>query len=339
VKRPFGTLPDGRQAWLYTICGGGLRAELTDYGANLVRLYVPDRNGEYADVVLGYDDAVGYANDMFCIGATVGRNSNRVRGGQFQLNGKTIVLSQNDGPNNLHSGPDFFHQRFWQVEDCQEDHIIFRLDSPDGDQGFPGNATIRLSFTLKTPGTLQICYEAVSDQDTVFNMTNHSYFNLAGHQNPEKPMSHVLMIPSNRFLVSDSSCMTTGEIRSVDGTPMDFRTPKPLSRDIDVDYESLHPMGGYDHCFVTEEAMCAKLLEPESGRCLQVYTDAPGVHLFCGNDLDLTGKDNALYPPRSGICLETEFFPDGVNHPDWPQPIVKAGALWQSTTSFVFSVV
>ena len=247
MKTSFGYLSSGEEAFLYTISCGKLTATVTDFGAHLVSLLVPNREGNVEDVVLGFDDAESYrtGNGGF-LGATVGRNANRIGGSSFMLDDTRIRLKSNEGPNNLHSGPHNFHLRFWQVERHTENSITLRLDSPRGDQGFPGNAIIRVTYALEADNGLHIIYDAVADQDTVFNMTNHSYFNLAGHQNVDAAIHQELTIPGRFFNPDDAANIPTGELRKVDGTPFDFREPKPISRDIGENYEPLILQGGYD---------------------------------------------------------------------------------------------
>lgn len=336
MTESFGTLPDGRSVFLYTIRGHGLKAMLCPLGATLVRLYTPDKNGNMDDVVLGYKDAAAYKADWMNIGATVGRCANRIRGGVFALGGKTYTLAQNNLGNNLHSGPDFYSHRLWSVEKHTETAITFYLESPDGDQGFPGNARIRVTYQLEDTMTLSIRYEAISDKDTIFNLTNHSCFNLRGHQHPHSAMEQLLMVPSSRFIPCDETFVPTGEIWDVKNTPMDFRTPKPIGRDIEADYASLQNPKGYDHSYPTEGTLCAVLSDPVSGRTMEVYTDSPCVHVYSGNYIDIEGKDGVHYHDRAGVALETQFYPDAIHHPHWPQPVVKAGELWTSKTKFIF---
>ena len=333
---PFGILPDGRHVFLYTIEGFGLKAQLCPLGATLVRLFVPDKNGNYDDVVLGYKDAAAYKADWMNIGATVGRCANRIRGGTFELAGNTYTLAQNNLGNNLHSGPDFYSHRLWDIEIQTNSSITFLLNSPDGDQGFPGNVTIRVTYQLQQPSTLSIRYEAISDQDTIVNLTNHSCFNLRGHQFPQAAPEQILKIPSSRFLPCDETFVPTGEIWDVEHTPMDFRTPKPIGQDVHTNYEPLLNPQGYDHSYPTEGDLCAVLSDPVSGRTMEVYTDRPCVHLYSGNYIDTEGKDGVYYCDRAGIALETQFYPDAIHHPHWPQPIAKAGIPWVSKTDFVF---
>ena len=337
MKKDFGTLPQGEKTALYTITGGGLKAVVSDYGATLVRLYVPDGKVNVDDVVLGFDRPEDYKKSTAFLGATVGRNANRVGSAHFVLNGERVTLGNNENGNNLHSGPDTFHTRLWQVECHTENAITLRLDSPHGDQGFPGNAVIRVTYALEGQGTLRISYDAVADRYTVFNMTNHSYFNLAGHDKTDRAMEQILTLPARFFNPDDAQNIPTGELRSVEGTPMDFRKPKAIGRDIDADYEPLHLQSGYDHNFEVWCNPCAILHDPVSGRTMAVHTDCPGIQVYAGNYLNDQGKDGIFYCKRSGVALETQFYPDSVNHSEWPQPFTPAGQHYQSTTKYEFS--
>ena len=338
MEKFFGKLPSGETATLYTISCGAIRAAVTDYGATLVSLLVPDKAGRTADVVLGYDNCEGYhtANGA-CLGATVGRNANRLQGARFQLNGKAYSLTPNEGNNNLHSGPDFFFQRLWALVSHTENAVTLELNSPHGDQGFPGNAVIHVTYSLDADNGLHIVYEAKCDQDTVFNFTNHSYFNLAGQEQTQKAMDQLLTIPGRFFNPDDAENIPTGELRPVDGTPMDFRTPKPIGRDIGQDYEPLCLQGGYDHNWEVYRNPCAILSDPESGRTMEVSTDCPGIQVYAGNYLNETGKGGIFYGKRTGVALETQFYPDSLHHPQWPQPITKAGETYRSETVYRFS--
>lgn len=337
MKKDFGRLPNGAMASLYTISCGKLRAEISDLGATLVRLYVPDSEGILADVVLGFDRPEDYITSGTFMGAVVGRNANRVKNAAFVLNGKTYRLGENENGNNLHSGPDYFKDRLWQVVCHEAAAIHLRLDSPNGDQGFPGNATIEVTYRLCPSGELQMIYEGICDRDTVFNLTNHSYFNLAGHDKPQRAMAQELTLPARFFNADDAQSIPTGELREVNGTPMDFRMPKPIGRDIQQVYDALELQGGYDHNFEVFTDPCAILKDPVSGRTMAVSTDCPGVQFYAGNYLaGEKGKDGVRYPKRSGICLETQYYPDSLNHPQWPQPITKAGERYRSMTRLIF---
>lgn len=338
MKKSFGYLASGEEAYLYTISCGSLTATVTDFGAHLVSLLVPDAQGNLADVVLGFDNAESYrTGNGGYLGATVGRNANRVAGASFLLGDTRIRLYANESCNNLHSGPHGFHLRFWNVERHTKNSITLRLDSPSGDQGFPGNAVIRVTYALEADHALHIVYDAVADRDTVFNMTNHSYFNLAGHQNVDAAIHQELTIPGRFFNPDDAANIPTGELRPVVATPFDFREPKPISRDIEADYECLKLQGGYDHNFEVFCSPCAILRDPGSGRSMAVHTDCPGIQFYAGNFLNENGKSGIYYGKRTGIALETQFYPDSVNHPEWPQPFTKAGKKYHSETVYKFS--
>jgi len=338
MKEIFGVRADGQQTYLYTISYGKLTAKISDHGATLVRMLVPDAKGVMADVVLGFDDPDSYTNCGSFHGAIVGRNANRIRNASFMLNERLVELEPNDnGINNLHSGYAPFKDRMWQVVEHTENSIQMRLESPDGDQGFPGNAVIDVTYRLEADGLLRIIYDATCDRDTVFNMTSHTYFNMAGHDKPELAMRQVLTMPARFYTVADELSIPTGECREVAGTPMDFRMPKAIGRDIEEYYEALNLQGGYDHNFEVFANPCAILVDPVSGRGMSVSTDCPGMQVYSGNFIKREeGKDGAIYTKRSGIALETQYFPDSVNHPEWKQPFVKAGERYHSETSFRF---
>ncbi len=336
MKEFFGAMPSGEAASLYTISCGQLTAAITDCGAALMRLWVPDRAGNRSDVVLGFPDAAACCASDACLGATVGRNANRIKSSRFPLNSGEVKLPPNENENNLHSGPDGFHYRLWQVERYEESAITLRMDSPHADQGFPGNAVIRVTYSL-SDHALTIHYDARCDRDTVFNMTNHSYFNLAGHEKTGSAMAQLLILPGRVFTVADAQSIPTGELRKVDSTPMDFRTPCPIGRRIGEDYECLNLQAGYDHNWEAFCDPCAILIDPASGREMAVSTDCPGIQVYAGNYLNLQGKDGVYYGKRSGVALETQFYPDSVNHPEWAQPFVKAGQPYKSTTIYRFS--
>lgn len=338
MKKLFGVRADGQNAYLYTITGGGLTAEITDHGATLVKLWVPDAAGNMADVVLGFDSPDEYTASTTYFGATIGRNSNRVGNARFTMNGTTYQIGVNEnGKNNLYSGPDYYKDRLWQVVSHQEDSIRLRLDSPHNDQGFPGNAVIYVTYALEYDGALRITYDAICDRDTVFNLTNHSYFNLAGHDKPELAMNQILSMPARVFNPDDALNIPTGELRSVVDTPMDFRVPKAIGRDIGQDYDALLLQGGYDHNFEAFGTPCATLIDPVSGRTMTVTTDCPGIQFHSGNSFGgVKGKGGVSYCDRSGIALETQFFPDSVNHTEWKQPFTKAKEPYHSVTTYRF---
>ena len=337
MKKEFGLRSDGQMAYLYTIQGGKITAEISDHGATLVKLFVPDCHGDLADVVLGFDTPDEYTASGTYFGATVGRNANRIGKAVFTMNDKAYRLDANDNVNNLHGGFDAYKNRLWQVVEHTENSLCLRLQSPNGDQGFPGKAEIYVTYTLDSANALHIVYDAVCDQDTVFNMTNHSYFNLAGHDRPEKAMEQILSMPARMFTVADEQSIPTGELRSVVDSPMDFREPKPVGRDINEVYDALRFQNGYDHNFEVFCNPCATLKDPESGRTMTVSTDCCGMQFYSGNFLKgETGKGGVSYCYRGGIALETQFYPDSVNHPQWKQPFVKAGDRYHSETVYRF---
>ncbi len=337
MKKEFGLRCDGQMAYLYTIKAGKLTAEISDHGATLVKLFAPDCQGNLADVVLGFDTPDEYTASGTYFGATVGRNANRIGKAVFTMGDKEYHLDANDNVNNLHGGFDAYKNRLWQVVEHREESIRFRLESPNGDQGFPGNAEIYVTYTLDNTNALHIVYDGVCDQDTVFNMTNHSYFNLAGHDRPEKAMEQILSMPARVFTFADGMSIPTGELRSVVGTPMDFREPKAIGRDLCEEYDALRNQGGYDHNFEVFCNPCATLKDPESGRTMTISTDCCGIQFYSGNFLEgETGKGGVSYCYRGGIALETQFYPDSVNHPEWKQPFVKAGEHYHSETVYRF---
>ena len=331
MKQPFGS-----SATMYILTDGIITAHITDYGATIHRLYVPDAAGNLEDVVLGFEKQEDYKASTTFFGTVIGRGANRTKNGQFTLNGKQYQLGVNDGKNNLHCGPDYYKDRLWNVQSVTDNSIVFSLNSPDGDQGFPGNAQIQVTYTLKD-GALHIVYDAICDQDTVFNLTNHSYFNLCGHQYPERAMEQVLMMPARHFTPDDAQNIPTGEKRSVEGTPMDFRTPKAIGAEIAMDYDALKLQNGYDHNFEVWCDPCAVLSDPVSGRTMTVTTDCIGVQFYSGNFLKgELGKDGVHYCFRGGICLETQFYPDAMNKADWVKPVTKAGVPYHSETVYAF---
>lgn len=337
----FGKSKDGKEAHLYLIQNEkGMRAYVSDFGASLVRLFVPDKEGKFRDVVHGYDDASGYENGDAGFGATVGRNANRIGGASLEINGVRYELDKNDNGNNLHSGLNHYQKRIWSVEKYENNEITMILHSPDKDQGYPGALDMRVTYTVEENNTLSIHYEAIPDQDTVINMTNHSYFNLNGHDSGTV-LEHKVTLYAEEFTPADEQSIPTGEIRSVDGTPMDFRSGRILGTDIDADYEPLRFGGGYDHNWVLKNESrfdkVAEVVSDDSGIVMEVYTDLPGVQMYTANFLDHEpGKDGAIYTKRSAVCLETQYFPDAVHHDNFPQPLCRKGQKYDTRTAYRF---
>ena len=347
-KEVFGVTKNGETAYCYTLRNGnGMEAVVSDFGALLLRLSVPDRSGKTADVVLGMRTLEEYENNEVFLGATVGRSANRIGGASFVLNGKTYRLAQNDGKNNLHSCPGGYHERMWQAISDTEDgdeSVTFSLHSPDGDQGYPGTLDIAVTYTLTEANALVIHYEGTADADTVVNLTNHSYFNLAG-EGSGSAMNQLVEIFADAYTHTDEGSIPDGVLVPVDGTVMDFRTAKPIGRDIDSEYPDLQAPGGYDHNWVLnnhgELALAATLTDPASGRKMSVYTDLPGVQFYAGNFLagQCTGKSGKPYGKREGVCFESQFFPNAINLPQFKSPVLKAGDTYETTTIYQFDIV
>lgn len=344
----FGETPEGLQADKYTLTNEhGVSASFTNLGGTWISMVVPDREGRMADVVLGYDCLEHYLENPPHFGAIIGRNANRIGGAAFSLNGETYMLEKNNGENNLHSGPEFYHGRIWEVELDESSlgsRVSFSLFSPDGDQGYPGNAQITVSYTLTQDDALIIDYHMISDADTIANFTNHSYFNLAGH-NQGKILSQKVWINADYFTPADAGSIPLGTIEPVKGTPMDFTQMKEIGLEIDADYEPLILGKGYDHNWVIkhekpgEVELCAKAYDPVSGRGMEVYTDLPGMQFYTGNFLkaELPGKEGAVYDMRSAFCFETQYYPDAANKPSFPSPVLRAGEEYKTTTIYQFT--
>ena len=340
MKQEFGKTSKGDQTSLFIMKNRqGMEISVTDYGATLVGVKVPDKNGDLRDVVLGYDDVTGYEEGNVFLGAVVGRSANRIGGAKFTINGKTYKLTKNDNQNNLHSGNDYYFKRIWNVKEEDESHIVLSLFSPDGDQGYPGNADITVTYTLTDENEIKIHYNATADADTIFNLMNHSYFNLNGNDSGDI-LAQKVWIDADAFTPADEYSIPTGEIAPVDNTPMDFRTPKALGRDIEEEYEPLKQGMGYDHNWVLNGKGYRKVagfIAEESGITMDVYTDLPGMHLYTANFIEKeNGKCGAEYRKRHAVCFETQYFPDAVNKEQFESPVVKAGEMYDSTTTYKF---
>ncbi len=324
-----------------------MEAVVSDFGAVLVSLYVPDKDGKKRDVVLGFDEVQQYeTNNSQGLGATVGRNGNRIGQGRFELNGKTYQLKLNDNErNNLHSGGESYHFRMWDTatvaEGDGEDSVTFLLLSPDGDQGFPGNFDVKVTYTLTDDNELKITYDGTPDQDTIVNMTNHSYFNLNGHQTNEVESQYV-WLDADAFTATDEFLIPTGELVDVTGTAMDFREEKTIGRDIEAKEEALLLGNGYDHNWALNHQgsyrKVASMRSEESGIKMEVYTDLPGIQFYTGNFLEgaFAGKDGVVYQKRAGACFETQCYPDAPNHEHFPTTFVKAGERYYTVTAYKF---
>lgn len=342
-KDSFGQTPDGRAVDLYTLTNtNGLRARITNYGAILVSLEVPDRDGNITDVTLGYDNLDGYLKETPYFGATVGRYANRIGGAKFVLNGVEYKLAANNGPNHLHGGIKGFDKVVWKVDDLKPDgdnQVVLKMSyiSEDGEEGYPGNLACGLTYTLTNDDELKINYQAETDKTTVLNLTNHTYFNLKGQGNGDI-LGHELMIDADAYTPVDEGLIPTGEIRPVKGSPLDFTSPTAIGARID------QVPGGYDHNFVLNSpggslALCARVYEPTTGRVMEVITTEPGVQLYTGNFLDgtITGKDGKVYKKNYAFCLETQHFPDSPNKPQFPSVVLNPGQRYETETVYRFS--
>ena len=347
-KNSFGKMPDGTEVYKYTLTNkNGVSASFITLGGVWVSMVVPDKDGSMADVVLGYDDLDSYRRNPAHFGAPIGRNANRIGGAVITIDGKDYKLEANNGPNNLHSGPDLYHDRVWDCAASETEagsRLDFYLESPDGDQGYPGNARITVSYTLTDEDSLVLDYHMVCDKDTVANFTNHSYFNLAGHDSGDV-MKQEVWLNASRYTPADEVSIPTGEIAPVAGTPMDFTEMKAIGRDIGADFEALVFGKGYDHNWVLDKeegelALAAKAMDPASGRVLECYMDLPGIQFYTANFLqdEMPGKGNARYDYRHAFCFETQYFPDAVHKPQFPSPLLKAGDEYRTRTVYQFLV-
>jgi aldose 1-epimerase len=324
----------------------GMEVRLTNYGATVTEINTPDRYGEFADVVLGYDSAEGYINavDRPYFGAIVGRYGNRIAKGKFTLDGEEYTLAVNNGENHLHGGLMGFDKVVWDARPLSSSSIRFSYTARDLEEGYPGNLSIEVTYTLTDDNELKIEYLATTDKATPVNLTNHSYFNLAGEGSPTI-LNHELMLNADAFTPVDSGLIPTGEIRPVKGTPFDFRSAKAIGRDIGTENQQLQYGLGYDHNWVLNKGkggmtLAATLYEPQSGRFMEVFTEEPAIQFYCGNFLDgrLTGKSGRSYAHRSGMCLETQHYPDSPNHPEFPSTILRPGETCETKTVYRFSV-
>ncbi len=349
-QSPFGQTKDGTPVHLFTLNNDhDIEISITNYGGAVVALRTPDKHGTPADIVLGFDTYAEYLEENPFFGALVGRFANRIGRAKFTLDGIEYALAQNDGQNTLHGGTNGFDKVVWSAEPFEHDDevgINLSYESEDGEEGYPGNLSVQVTYTLNNQNELRIDYDATTDRNTIINLTNHTYFNLAGHG---AILDHVIQINADHFTPTDDILIPTGELRSVEGTPMDLRQPIPIGTRIDEDYGPLQQAGGYDHNWVLNKTAeegkklgyCATVTEPASGRQLDVYTTQPGVQFYTGNMMPpggIQGKGGQRYPQRGGFCLETQNFPDAPNQPDFPSPILKPGERYEHATVFRFAV-
>lgn len=346
-QKVFGRLNDGTELNLYSFTNkNGVTMALTELGATLVSLTMQDKDGAVRDVVLGYDTPQEYVDNTCFFGTVIGRSGNRIDKGSFVIGGKTYQMDINDNENNLHSGNDGFDTRKWDVKavDEEKNSITFALESPDGDQGFPGNFQVAVTYTLTDDNEVVLHYEGTSDADTVANLTNHSYFNLAGHDSGSIE-DQMLMLNAPAYTpVRDGQAIPTGEIAPVAGTPMDFGTAKAIGQDIEADFEQLKFVGGYDHNYVLSDTVgtmkkMAEAYSEKTGIVMEAFTDCCGVQFYAGNFITpQKGKGGAAYGKRHGFCLESQYYPNSINQEGFPSPLLKAGEKYETITSYKFSV-
>ena len=339
----FGTAPDGAPVWLYTLMNkNGAEARIITYGGIIQALEVPDKNGKLGDVVLGYDSLDGYVTNSPYFGALIGRYGNRIARGHFTLDGVTYTIATNNCPNTLHGGVKGFDKVIWHVDDSSAQSLSLSYLSHDGEEGYPGNLTVKAVYTLTDDNAIQLEYTATTDKDTVVNLTQHSYFNLAGQGDI---LNHLVYLNADKFTPVDDTLITTGELRPVDGTPFDFRTPTAIGARIGQADDQLKFGRGYDHNWVVNHPMGelgldARVTEPTTGRVMEVWSTEPGLQFYCGNFLDGTihGKGGQVYPYRGAIAMEPQHYPDSPNHDNFPSVVLHPGETYHNTICYRFSV-
>ena len=346
-EEPFGEA-DGKKVTLFTISNQqGLSVKITNYGGIITSLIVPDKTGKPGDVVLGYDNLQGYLDKSPYFGSIIGRYGNRIAGGQFSLNDKTYVLAKNNNTNHLHGGVKGFDKVVWEAEVVREEKavkLVLKYLSPDGEEGYPGNLQVEVTYIIDERNQVRIDYRATTDAPTIVNLTNHSYFNLTGDP-AQTILDHELMIKSDYFLPVDSTLIPMGELMKVTGTPFDFSKFRRIGDSIDVEQTQILRGGGYDHCWVftrssNDPENLVSLFDPSSGRLMEVITTEPGMQFYTGNFLDgtITGKGGVAYKFRSALCLETQHYPDSPNQPDFPSVTLNPGEEYLSSTIYRFSI-
>ena len=339
----FGSIQSGKKATLYILENKNHTVvKVTDFGATLVSVLFADKDGVMKDMVLGYDDAASYEKGTSCFGATIGRNGNRIKDARFTIDGKEWVIEANENGNSLHSGKNGFNHLMWEMKESGDNYVTFYHYSPQEEQGFPGNMHVTVTYMLDDEDTVHITYHAKADADTVMNFTNHSYFNLAGHDSGVMLDQKLQLFADAYTPDEDSHSIPTGEIAPVAGTPMDFTTMKPIGQDINADFEQLHFTGGYDHNYVLSDKpgtmrQMAKAECDASGIAMDAYTECCGVQLYAGNFIGTqTGKGGVTYGDRHGFCLESQFYPNAVNEKNFPSPVVPANTEYHSETKYHF---
>jgi aldose 1-epimerase len=345
---PFGQTQDGKPVTLYTLKNKrGVEMSVMNYGGIIVSLKVPDKNGKMEDVVLGFDSLSAYMRNNPFFGALVGRYGNRIAKGKFTLDGVTYTLPINNGENHLHGGPKGFDKAYWNIE-VPADSSSLRLtyQSADGEMGYPGNLSVEVLYSLTDADEVKIDYKATTDKKTIVNLTNHSYFNLTGDPAANDILNHQLQLEADNFLPVDKGLIPTGKLKPVANTPFDFKSITPIGARIEKDDEQIKFGGGYDHCWALNRydsslRQVATVIEPNSGRRMEVFTTEPGIQFYSGNFLNGTvaGKKGVLYKKRSALCLETQHYPDSPNKPSFPSVVLNPGETYKTTTVYKFSVI
>ncbi|MFW5657690.1 MAG: aldose epimerase family protein [Bacteroidota bacterium] len=349
AKEKFGTTPDGATVTRYILENKNeVQVGILDYGATIQSIIVPDKTGNMTDVTLGFNNVEGYAGDSPYFGCVVGRYANRIAEGQFTLDGQEYQLAKNDGPNSLHGGEEGFNKKLFTAKEVTVDGapgIALTYISPDGEENYPGTLTLTVTYSLTDDNELRLDYEATTDKPTILNVTNHAYFNLKDGGKSDI-LDHVLMLNADSITPTDENLIPTGEILNIENTPLDFNEPKSIGQNIEEDYMLINIAGGFDHNYIINRkagdslVFTAKVTEPTTGRTMEVYTTEPAVQLYTGNFLDgtITGKDGTVYEHRSGLCLETQHYPDSPNHPDFPSTVLNPDEKYESTTIYKFGV-
>jgi aldose 1-epimerase len=345
ARAPFGKTADGTAVEIFTLKNeSGLEVRVTNYGGIITSIKAPDRTGAFADVVLGFETLDGYLDEHPYFGAVVGRYANRIADGRFKIDGISYKLAVNSGPNHIHGGVKGFDKHVWDAEVLGANSVRLSRVSADGEEGYPGTLQVAVGYSLTNYNELIVEYQATTDQPTIVNLTQHSYFNLAGAGNGDI-LGHQLMIAADRYTPVNATRIPTGALAPVAGTPFDFRKPTAIGARIDVNHPQLAHGRGYDHNFVLNRKgdalqLAARVVEPVSGRVLEVATTEPGIQLYTGNFLDggIVGKGNASYGPRAAFCLETQHFPDSPNRSEFPSTVVRPGDTYSSRTVFKFDV-
>lgn len=349
TKQPFGVAENGEKVDLYTFKNkNGMEVSVTNYGGIITKIIVPDKDGNFSDVTLGYDSVEGYIKATPYFGAIIGRYGNRIANGAFEINGSKFILAKNDGDNHLHGGQYGFDKVLWSanpIDDYENPKLELTYLSKDGEEGYPGNLNVKVTYTLTLKNEIKIDYEAITDKETVCNLTNHAYFNLKDCGKSEI-LDHKIMINADQFTPIDKGLIPTGEQSKVENTPFDFREFREIGSKINDSDEQINLAAGYDHNFVIkgnigEMRLAARVIEESTGRIIEVHTEEPGVQFYTGNFLDgsIIGKNNIKYNRRTGFCLESQHFPNSPNTEEFPATLLKPGEIYNTSTIYKFSTV